>query len=175
MSAEAQEINSGIFLINEITYSGDQSEEFDARLHVKGYTQAPRDGLSEVTTDKTLFSDWHVPCHCLLAKTAEGKFQAFHVQPNKFGPTNLTYKQEEAMKSLGEQKSKVIAVKGLAGYFGLSDTRELSKMGIGVERVIDVKTSNWWRLLYNPDDNEIWIDIKDQHKLQKYRGFERSR
>ena len=157
-------------LIEQISYEGDQSPEFDALVRTREHTTAPQDGLSEPTRDKVLVSGWHVPCHCIVVRTKDGLCQAFHVQPNK-GGSFLTADQEDALKGLGQQKASAIVAKGQRSWFGFADIQELAHLQITLERVVNVDTSNRWRLLYDPQSNELWIDSRDEHLLTKYRGF----
>ncbi|KKR23529.1 MAG: hypothetical protein UT53_C0014G0002 [Candidatus Yanofskybacteria bacterium GW2011_GWD2_39_48] len=158
------------FLIEQILYTADESPEFNEYLKSREHLVARQDNLSEVTEDKVLMSGWHVPCHCIITRTPEGKSQAFHIQPNKAG-SFLTFEQEKALREMGTQKASAIVSKGIRSWFGRGDEIELENMHIKLERVVDVDTSNWWRLLYDPKTNELWIDIKDKKVLKKYKGF----
>ncbi len=158
------------FLIEEIPYTTDESPEFNDYLESKEYLVARRDNLSEVTRDKVLMSGWHVPCHCVITKTPDGKHQAFHIQPDKLG-SFLTFEQREALEEMGKQKASAIVVKGPRSWFSRNDKIELKNMHVELQRVIDVNTWSWWRLLYDPKTNEIWIDVRDKKVLKKYKGF----
>lgn len=173
MSKESLEIKEkkDSFLIEEVPYTTDESPEFNEYLKSKEYLVARQDDLSEVTKEKVLMSGWHVPCHCIITRTPEGDYQAFHVQPNKLSASLLTFEQKGALIEMGKQKASAIVAKGGKSWFGPRDETELKDVRIELERVINVDTYNWWRLLYDPQTNEIWIDIKDQKILKKYKGF----
>ena len=156
-------------LLEEILYTDDESPEFNAYVRSHECTTAPMDGLSERTDSKVLVSGWHVPCHCIVARTRGGLCQAFHVQPNKMG-SFLTFEQETALREMGKQKSQAIVAKGQRSWFARADEVELENW-MPLQRVIHVDTNQWWRMLYDPNINEIWIDDKIQKKLLKYRGF----
>jgi len=159
-------------LLEEIKYDGDQSPDFDALLKSgRKVFQAHQDSLSEVTSSGILFSGWHVPCHCIVVRTESGECQAFHVQPNKNSASLLTFEQEKALKEYKDKKAKFIAAKGIRGWFDQNDAKELERMGIQKDKVIDVDTAEWWRLLYDPQIDQVWVDIKDKHILLKYQGF----
>lgn len=175
MSQEGEIPKPDPFLIDKIPYSQNQSREFDDLLRSKAHVIAGRDNLSKPTKDKLLMSGWHVPCHCIITRTSDGTFQAFHIQPNKSSASLLTYEQKQALKTVGQQNARAITAKGIRSWFSIADERELEKLKIKLERVINVETANWWRLLYNPETNEIWIDISDQKILLKYRGFENNK
>lgn len=48
---------------------------------------------------------------------------------------------------------------------------EIEEVGLNLNRVISVDTFERWRLLYNPVNDQIWIDDMDAKTLTKYRGF----
>lgn len=171
MDPERGEQQQANFVIDRSIYTEDESSEFDRLLRSRETTTAPRDGLSEKTRDMLLYSGWHVPCHCIVTRDEDGFFQAFHVQPNKLGPTDLTYEQEKALRAMGRNGGHAIVAKGQRSSFYFSDKRDLERMALEVERVIDVDTDQWWRLLYDPRSNELWIDDKIKHELTKYVGF----
>lgn len=163
------EANEDANLIEEISYTDDESPEFNAHLRSHEYTTAPMDGLSERTDAKVLVSGWHVPCHCIVARTREGMCQAFHVQPNKMG-SFLTFAQENALREMGTQDAQAIVAKGRRSWFSRSDEVELGNW-MPLQKVIHVDTNQWWRMLYDPNTNELWIDDRIHQKLRKYRGF----
>lgn len=159
-------------LLAEIAYAGDQSTEFDEYIHARESTVAPMDGLSEATGSKILHSGWHVPCHCIVVRTREGICQVFHVQPNKFSASLLTWQQEKALRELAQQDARAIVAKGIRSWFGTADARELERMKIELQKVISVDTDQWWRLLYDPASDELWIDEKVKRLLTKHKGFD---
>jgi hypothetical protein len=159
-------------IIESIQYIEDQSPDFDALLHSgRKISTARRDGLSEITKEGILFSDWHVPCHCIIVRAKNGDCQAFHIQPNKMSASLLTWEQEKALKGYKDSDAKYIVAKGLRSWFGLADSSELEEMNITEEKVVNVDTSNGWRLIYDVEKNELWIDIKDKKLLLKSKGF----
>jgi hypothetical protein len=159
-------------IIESIPYVEDQSPDFDALLHSgRKISTALRDSLSEITKDGILFSDWHVPCHCIIVRAKNGDCQAFHIQPNKMSASLLTWEQEEALKGYKDSDAKYIVAKGIRSWFGLADSSELEEMNITEEKVVNVDTSNGWRLIYDVEKNELWIDIKDKKLLLKSKGF----
>ena len=83
----------------------------------------------------------------------------------------FNYGAKALIEKSGELCAAAIAVRGKRSLFGIGDEKELAQLGLRHERTIDVDTKNWWRLLYNPLTNEIWIDIKDKKLLTKYKGF----
>jgi len=158
-------------LLSEATYDGDQSQEFDEHLRSRQNTEARQDNLSKVTDTNILFSSWHVPCHDVILRDPDGKCQILHVQPNKASASLLTFEQKEAMKAFGQRHGSSIVSKGERSWFGFADEQELESVGIHNQKTIAVDTNQWWRLLYDPQTNEVWIDIKDKKLLRKYKGF----
>lgn len=159
------------FLIAEIPYSQDQSPEFDEYLKSRPFVEARRDSFSKPTKMDLLFSGWHVPCHAIITRDKEGMCQAFHVQPNKMSASFLTPEQLAQLEALRDKEASAIATRGERSWFGRAGVKELQNLKINHQRTIEVDSSNWWRLLYDPKTNEIWIDIKDKKVLRKYIGF----
>ncbi|MDD5750937.1 MAG: hypothetical protein PHS73_00260 [Candidatus Peribacteraceae bacterium] len=154
-------------LLEEISYEGDQSPDFDALLQSRPITAAPMGGMSEETQEKVVVSQWHVPCHCIFAKTREGICRAFHVH------LETNWEQDQALKEFGNQGAHTIVAKANRSWFGPNDERQLGHYKLSVDQVIHVNTSQWWRTLYDPSTDEVWIDDKIHRVLRKYRGFGR--
>jgi hypothetical protein len=95
----------------------------------------------------------------------------FHVQPNKFC-SPLTCEQKTALEKFGQQNSSAIAIKSKRSLFGNYNIEEIRQVGVNHERTIPLDTNQWWRVLYDPNRNEIWVDIKERKVLHKYRGFQ---
>jgi hypothetical protein len=169
--AQIQESAENEHIISEVPYTGDQSPDFDNVLKKENRLYAHRKGFSERTTSAILVSEWQVTCHVILTRSPEGICQALHVQPDKISATLLSFKQEQELKKSGEQHAAAIVARGKRAWFGPTDEKELLRLNLKHERTIDVDTNNWWRLLYNPITNEIWIDVKDKKLLIKYEGF----
>lgn len=166
------EISKGDFLIEEIPYKGAQSPELDEHLKSRKTLYARRDSLSEPTKDAIIISEWQVPCHVIFARTpGEGMCQGIHVQPNKFSASLITQEQEQALRALGQKRASAIAAKGKRAWFNHPDITELQKLGLNYERTIDVDTYERWRTLYDPNINQIWVDVQDKKVLKKYAGF----
>jgi hypothetical protein len=159
-------------LLEEIKYTEDQSPDFDKLLNSgRKVLEARQGGFSEVTKQDLIFSSWHVPCHDIIVRTLEGDCQIFHVQPNKASASLLTFEQEKVLTGYNEKYASSVVVKGTRSWFVQNDVKELERMNIKHEKTIDVDTSKWWRLVYDPSNNQIWIDIKDKKVLLKYNGF----
>ena len=171
MDGEAEQLKQDPGFIEQVSYSEDQSPEFDKLLKSQESIDAPQDGLSKSTKDKLLTSSWFVPCHAIITKTENGDCQLFHIQPNKLSSSLLTFTQEKTLNDISKHDARAIVIKNERSWFGTADRNELDNLKINLEKVIDVNTSNWWRLVFNPQTNEVWIDIKDQKLLKKYHGF----
>ncbi len=157
-------------LLSETVYEADQSPEFDEHLKSRKHLRAWQRSFSPESADSIQFSDWHMPCHSILTHTADGMYQIFHVQPNNPGATLLSFDQEQTLKKLGDRDTEAVVVKGSGSWFDAGDGKELEKMGIKVRQIVDVE-SKPWRMLYDPITNEIWVDIREQKVLKKYKGF----
>jgi len=171
MNPESLIESSEPILLSETIYEGDQSPEIDARLKSEDFVEAYQKNFSPETYNGLLFSSWHVPCHSIITHTKDGAYQIFHVQPNNPSYTLLSHEQESALQKLGGRDTEAIVVKGTRAWFGPADEKELENMHIKQKGTIDVDTSNWWRILFDIEKNEIWIDIRDKHTLRKYIGF----
>ena len=158
-------------LLSEVSYKEDESKEFDAEMRSGECLSVRQRNVSLETKTEMLYSSWCVPCHTILIHTPEGTYQLFHVQPDSSGPTNLSFDQEKALKRLKTRGAEAFVAKGNRSWFAVSDERELERCGVSLTRTTHVDTDNWWRLLYNPASNEIWIDIRDKKLLRKYKGF----
>lgn len=159
-------------LFQTIIYEGGQSPEFDALARSRERTYARMKSQSEPTKTKLVISEWHVPCHCILTQTKEGVTQAFHVQPNQPTYTLLSSEQEKTLCEIGGLKtSKAIVAISHRSRYCSADRKELQKFGFAETREISIDTDQWWRILYDPSTNEIWIDDKIHHTLLKYHGF----
>ena len=167
-----QEWPTSVNLIEESVYEGDQSLEFDHLVKESEHTYAPIKKQSEPTKDKLIISGWHVPCHCILTQQEDGMTQAFHVQPNKPTYTLLSCDQEKLLKDIGAtQNCRAIVIFSKRSWFGLPDRKELEEFVFSNTQEIPVDTDQWWRMLYNPATNEIWVDDKIHKKILKYQGF----
>lgn len=160
------------FLIEEVPYSEEQSSIFDKYLRERKFLCALMGGLSGATSADLLISGWHVPCHAIITKSQKGICQVLHVQPNNMSASLLSYEQKRALEAQRGQGVSAITVKGNRAWFGDWDIKEIEGFGIEYQRTIQVETSQWWRLLYDPITNEIWIDIKDKKILKKYKEFQ---
>lgn len=161
-----------VYNMGVIAYSGVQSPECDQLLKSTESANAPMKVLSERTKEMIVASNWHVPCHCIVTREQDGFVQAFHVQPNQFSASLLSYEQEQSLrKNARNPGTQAIAAFSDRAWYSTADRRELERFGVENVMEIKVDTNQWWRLLYNPATDEVWIDDKIHKKLFKYKGF----
>jgi hypothetical protein len=158
-------------LLEKISYEGKQSSEFDEHLRSGKVIEVRQTEVSEATKKDIILSTWHRPCYDIITRDGDNAFRILHVQPSGAGRTNLTMKQRDVLKTVGEGNASAITVRGESSRFSEADVQELEEFNITHKRTIDVDDSEYWRLLYDPNLNEIWIDMEGKKLLIKYRGF----
>ncbi len=154
-----------------VRYEGDKCPEFDEYIKKKPKVYAERRGYATTGSEGLLISEWQTPCHVILTRGKDDTFSFFHVQPDSSRYTSLTVEQEIKLREMGKENPDFIPVYGKASWYNSGDDRELSKMGFNKEKEIKVDTKNWWRVMYDPEINEIWIDKRMEKEMIKYKGF----
>lgn len=159
--------------LEEIVYEEDGgSRLFDSHLRSRKSFEAVQKRFTPKPTEhEILTSGGHRVCHDILVRTGENKYQLFHIQPTGEQATLLTFEQEKMLKQLGKENSSAITISGGNSWISMGDIKELEEMGILHEKTVDPKIPGRWKLLYDPDVNEIWIDNIDAKILRKYKGF----
>jgi len=120
------------------------------------------------SADTILESEWHVPCVALLFATPEDEYQMFHMEPTYSG---YAHPRQEAIlrDELANIGCRYIAVHSHRGIFGNADNRILGSLGMEQCCVIRLDTSQWWRIMYFPETDEIWIEMKVKKVFLKLR------
>jgi len=164
------ELENNQYLIEQIPYQDQESPEFNQYLNSREIVSADQRSFNEKTNSKIIYSHWHTPCHDIIIRDKDGFSQILHVQPTQPSYTLLSPNQVEALNESGRSNSSAIVVKGLRSRFIEPDEQEILDAGLNLERIMPVDANNW-RLLYDPTNNEIWVDTKDTKTLYKYLGF----
>jgi hypothetical protein len=113
-----------------------------------------------------------VPCHAIIFRLPDGRAQIFHVNMDSLWSSSLSPEQEKQLKNiLGYMRAKSIVLGSHRSWFGRADARELERNWVQNLAEVKLDTDQWWRVLYNPTTDEIWVDMKREQTLIKLRWF----
>lgn len=132
-------------------------------------TATQQGAISKRTKTEVISTGTHVPCHDILLKIDTGEYQALHIDGATLRPT---LEQKSGLEKAIADGAEAIIIKGRKSTLTQKDIDDLEKQGLKIKKMVEIDTKDWWKLLYDPVTDEIWIDKIREKEIERHKGFE---